>query len=207
MKKRVAIGIRVHSGWGALVAVSGEIGAEEVMERERIIIVDTKTPGVSQPYHFAQKLNAREDEKKAEQFVAKCAAASAQMALAAVGEVVKRLRDREYDIVGAAILLGSGRPLPPFGKILASHPMLHTAEGVFFRQAFREALEKLGIPVTGIPERQLEERAGAAFGKRAPGVQRRIAAMGRSLGLPWTTDQKTAALSAVTVLAAHNRPH
>jgi len=202
MKKRVAIGIRGHSGWGALVAVSGEPGSEEVIERERVIIVDTKTPGVAQPYHFAQKLNRREGEKKAEQHVKKCAETSAQMALSAIRKIVERLRDRDYSIVGATILLGSGRPLPPFTKILASHPMLHIAEGVFFRQAFREAFERLAIPVTGIPERQLEERAGEVFGKSAPALQRRIAPMGRSLGPPWTLDQKSAALGAIIVLAA-----
>jgi hypothetical protein len=205
VKKRAAIGIRAHSGWGALVAVSGEIGAEEIIERERIIIVDTRTPGVKQPYHFAQMLSARESAKAAEQHVKKCAVASAKMARAAVSEIVMRLLDREYHIVGAAVLLGSGRPLPPFVKILASHPMLHTAEGAFFRQAFCEACEHLAIPVTGIPERQLEERAGKVFGKRAASIQRRIAALGRSVGPPWTLDQKSAALGATIVLVASRR--
>lgn len=205
MKKKAAIGIRAHSGWGALVAVSGEIGSEEIIERERIVIVDTKTPGVKQPYHYAQMLSVRKGEKAAEQYVKNCAVASAKMARAVIGEVVKRLQDRDYNIVGATILLGSGRPLPPFAKILASHPMLHTAEGVFFRQAFHDAFEKLGIPVTGIPERQLKERADEMFEKRAPGLQRRIGAMGRSVGAPWTLDQKIAALGAAIVLAASRR--
>jgi hypothetical protein len=200
-KRRIAIGIRVHSGWGALVAVSGEPGGETVVERERIIVVDPKTPGVAQPYHFAQRLNLREGEKNAEQHVRKCAEASAQMALSAVRNLVERWQSAGYSIAGAAILLGSGRPLPPFAKILASHPMLHTAEGVFFREAFRNAFERLAIPVTGISERQLEERAGEVFGKRAASLQRRIAAMGRSVGPPWTLDQKSAALGAMIVLA------
>ncbi|HJX84898.1 MAG TPA: hypothetical protein VJ723_11180 [Candidatus Angelobacter sp.] len=202
MKKKAAIGIRAHSGWGALVAVSGEIGTEEIIERERIVIVDTKAPGVKQPYHFAQMLSARESETAAEQHVKKCAAASSRMARAAVSNIVKRLQDRGYRVVGAAILLGSGRSLPPFAKILASHPMLHTAEGVFFRQALCEACEHLAIPVTGIPERQLEDHAGEAFGRRTASIQRRIAAMGRSVGPPWTLDQKSAALGAAIVLAA-----
>jgi hypothetical protein len=203
--KKAAIGIRVHSGWGALVALSGETGAEEVIERARIAIVDIRTEGVSQPYHFAQRLNVREGEKAAEQHVVTCAAAASHMALAAIREVVERLRDNGYRIAGAAILLGSGRPLPAFGKILASHPMLHTAEGVFFRQAFREAFEELKIPVAGIPERQLEQRVSTAFGKRSAGVHKRIVQLGRSLGPPWTQDQKSAALAAIVVLAENKR--
>ena len=35
-----SIGIRVHSGWGALVAVSGEPGATQVIDRRHLEIVD-----------------------------------------------------------------------------------------------------------------------------------------------------------------------
>jgi len=51
--KECAIGIRVHSGWGALVAVAGDAGAPEVIERRRVEIIDRKKPGAMQPYHFA----------------------------------------------------------------------------------------------------------------------------------------------------------
>ena len=54
--KQCAIGIRVHSGWGAVVAVSGEANSLEVIDRRRIEIIDPKTPGAFQPYHFAQSL-------------------------------------------------------------------------------------------------------------------------------------------------------
>ena len=43
--KRAAIGVRVHSGWGALVAVSGKPGAEEIVERSRVEITDPKMSG------------------------------------------------------------------------------------------------------------------------------------------------------------------
>jgi hypothetical protein len=41
----------------------------------------------------------------------------------------------------------------------------------------------------------------AAFGKVAPKMLRRIATLGRSIGPPWTTDQKTAAIAALLILA------
>ena len=172
--KSAAIGIRVHSGWGALVAVSGTKGAEEAVERCRISIADPRMAGAIQPYHFAERL----DLKKAEQHVAKCAEASAHLALAALRELLEQLQARDYRVAGSAILLGSGRPLPEFARILASHAMIHTAEGEFFRKAFRDALERLKIPVTGIRERELAEQAQAKFGKNASQIQEKIAGFG-----------------------------
>ncbi|MGZ4844484.1 MAG: hypothetical protein ACXVJ1_07215, partial [Candidatus Angelobacter sp.] len=91
---------------------------------------------------------------------------------------------------------------------LASHALIHTAEGEFFRQAFRGALERLEIPVTGIRARDLDDRAKKAFGKAEPQVHQRIDEMGRSLGAPWTQDEKTAALAAAIVLAeTHSKGH
>jgi len=198
--KKTAIGIRVHSGWGALVAVFGDPGAAEVVRRKRVAIIDPKAAGAAQPYHFAEKMEFRNAEKH----IAMCAATSASLALAALTQIVQELQSLECKVVGSAILLSSGRPLPTLDRILASHALIHTAEGEFFRKIFREALEHLQIPVTGIPERQLDEHLHAAFGKAAPGLQQRIGAMGRSLGPPWTTDQKTAALAAAIVLKKHH---
>ena len=194
--KRAAIGVRVHSGWGAVVAVSGQPGAAEVIERRRVEITEPKMAGAIQPYHFAENMEIM----RAEQHLAKCAAISEKLALAALSEVLKKLEERDYQVVGSCILLSSARPLPSLEKILASHPMIHTAEGEFFRQAFRDSFARLKVSVTGIRERDLEQQAQARFGKDAASVQEQIAGMGRTIGPPWTTDQKAAALGAMIVL-------
>jgi hypothetical protein len=195
--KACAIGIRVHSGWCALVAVSGDTDKTEVIDRRRVEIIDRKAPGAAQPYHYAKNLEL----SAAERYIARSAAAAARLALAALREVVAKLGDRGYRTTKAVVLLSSGRPLPEFVKILASHAMIHTAEGEFFRQAFREACSSLKIPVTGIRERDLDERVKSAFSKGASGLIARIAGMGKTLGPPWTTDQKAAALAAAVALA------
>jgi hypothetical protein len=141
----------------------------------------------------------------AEKYLADCAGVSERLALAAVGDVVRELEGRGYRVVGCAVLLGAGRPLPGLEKILAAHPLIHTAEGEFFRNAVRKACEGLRISVTGIPERELGERALAAFGNAAAEVERRIARMGKSIGPPWTQDHKTAALAALMVLGTRSR--
>jgi hypothetical protein len=196
--KRAAIGIRAHSGWGALVVVSGSPATVNVIYRGRIAITDPNTAGANQPYHFAR----RQKLPEAERYLADCATASERLALEALGEIVKELQRREYVAVSCAILLASGRSLPSLSQILASHSLIHAAEGEFFRRAFWKASERLEIQVTGIREREIDGRAEAVFGNRTTQLRREIAALGVSLGPPWTADQKTASLAALLLLAS-----
>jgi hypothetical protein len=192
--KHAALAIRVHSGWGALVAVAGNATAAEILKRSRIDIVDRKAAGVVQPYHFAQGLTL----SAAERHLAKCAGSSEKLALEGIREAVEEI-GREAAVAGCAILMGSGRALPELSKILASHPLIHTAEGEFFRRAFWRAAEQLEIPVTGFKERDLAQQARSLLGGAA--ADRTIANLGKAMGPPWTADQKLATLAGLLLLA------
>jgi hypothetical protein len=194
--KQAAIGIRAHSGWGAVVVIAGSPTTIEAIDRRRIAITGPNIAEAIQPYHFAQGQTLSD----AEAFLSDCAAISVRLALQGLGEVVDELRRREYVPVGCAIVLASGRPLPPLSQILESHPLIHTAEGEFFRQAFWKACDRLEIPVTGIRERDLDARAEAILGNRTTQFRDKIAALGKSVGPPWTADQKIASLAAWLVL-------
>jgi hypothetical protein len=195
--KSAAIGVRTHSGWGALVAVSNSNGTVEIIDRRRIAITVPGTPGANQPYHFVKNLELPQAEK----FLGNCLTTSERLASTAVRELMGELRGRHYCVVGSAILLASGRTLPPLSKILASHALIHAAEGEFFRQAVWKACEGLDLAVTGFRERSLDECVRTAFGEAATRMWQQISTLGRSLGAPWTKDQKTAALAALVVLA------
>ncbi len=195
----VCFGFRVHSGWGALVAVARDSGGWQVLARRRISVVDGKIAGHTQPYHFARE----QPLAGAKKYIARCAGASLRLAQEVLSEVVERL-SREHRVTGAAVLLASGRPLPELDKILASHPLIHTAEGEFFRQAFSEACEALGIPVTRIRERDLLERVQTVFKKSAATLPLELASAAKYLGPPWSQDQKAAALAAAVVLGEEN---
>jgi hypothetical protein len=190
--KHAAIGIRAHSGWGAVVVIAGSSTTIDVIDRRRIAITDPNIAGANQPYHFAQGQKLSD----AEAYLADCAALSQRLASQGLGEVVDELRRREYVPMGCAIVLASGRPLPSLSQILDSHPLIHTAEGEFFRQAFWKACGLLEIPVTGIRERDLDGQIQ---------LRDQIAALGKSIGPPWTADQKIASLAAWLVL--HNPKH
>jgi hypothetical protein len=197
--KHTAFGVQMHSGWGVLVAVSGDAQVPEILARRRIT-VDSETPGANQPYHHAVRLELAEREK----YLAKCVEDSSRMAAVAIRELVTELKRRDYQVVGCSVLLASGRPLPPLAKILVSHPLIHTAEGEFFRNTVCRACEDLRIPVTRIRERELDDQAKAAFGNAANRLQQRIAGLGSSMGPPWTKDHKATALAAALLLASTN---
>lgn len=193
--KNAAFGIRMHSGWGALVCISGDADALEMVERRRIAIIEPTMPGAKQPYHFAESLRLEE----AERHLQKCAAISERLALQAIRDTLDAVTSRNYQVIGCAMLLASGRELPALPKILASHALIHTAEGEFFRRLVSEACERCHIPVMGIRERELDDRANAIFGKAAPRVRQHISSLGKTVGSPWTQDEKTAALAGLIV--------
>ncbi len=190
--ERAAIGFRAHSGWAALVAVAGSTGSPEVIARRRIEIADAAIPGSKQPFHAAEPLPFKDAEK----FLKRCADSTQRLAREALQAAIDGLRDKRYEAAGCGIILGSGRALPELRAILASHALIHTAEGEFYRNALVEAGEHCGLPVFGVKERELYERASAQLHTPVDKLQQRVAELGRSIGPPWTQDQKYAALVA-----------
>jgi len=187
----------MHSGWGALAAVSNDRGRVSVIARERIQIIDEKVGGKKQPYHYAKNLAL----SAAEKYLATSAAESQRLACEAIRALEETLQNRGYRLAECVVLTASGRELPPLAKILAAHPLIHTAEGEFFRNAVRAACKSMKIAVSGMRERDVEKEAKTALGKAAAAAMKQIADAGKMLGPPWTQDHKKAALAAWMVLA------
>lgn len=193
--ENAAFGIRMHSGWGVLVCVSGDARVPEIVDRRRIVVVEPTVEGAKQPYHFVERLG----RDAADRHLRKCAAISEGLALKALRDTLDVVTSRHYRVVGCGMLLASGRPLPALPRILASHALVHTAEGEFFRKVVREACERCRIPVVGFRERELDEHVEATFGKAAARVRQHISSLGKTVGSPWTRDEKFAALAGLIV--------
>ena len=181
------------------MAVGHEAERVNVIQRRRVVVVPTGGRGGKQPYHFAKSLEPEE----AENFIREYFDASQSLALTAVRELRNELSG-QYRLVGCAVLLAAGRPLPSCGRF-ASHPPIHAAEGEFYREVLLKACEGMGLRVTGFRERDLDEHVQATFGNAANRVSQQVFDAGRSLGPPWTQDQKMAALAALVVLANEQR--
>jgi hypothetical protein len=195
--KKVAVGFRVHSGWTAVVVVSLEKGMPVVLQRMRLQMVKTFSYSYRQPYHTAEKMELAE----AEEFVAGVREEAEELAYAALHELKMKLKRLQWQLNGGCLLLASGRALPEFAKILASHALIHTADGELFRGAIRGACARCGVRVTTIRERELVERCAEAFSLKPVEALRRAAELGRGFGAPWTQDEKFATLGAWWALA------
>ncbi len=135
----------------------------------------------------------------AEAYLRSCCEASAALAQKAVRNALAELSD--YQVKGACVTLASGRPLPSLADILASHPMMHTAEGEFYRVVLREACARCGLTETGIKQRDLISEATQALGRSGDDLQRSLIGFGKHVGSPWRQDEKSSALAAWLALA------
>lgn len=177
---KAAIGFRAHSGWAAAVTVAGS----RVIDRRRIELCDCLVPGSAQPYHTV----ARKPLPEAQAYLTRCAAVSAAMGEDALARMATELESEGYRVHACAILLGAGRVSTDLAKTLASHPMIHTAEGEFYREALREACGRCGLKVHGVKEREVRSRLPDA------------AEFGKGLGPPWREDEKLCTLAALGAL-------
>ncbi len=180
---RTVLGFRAHSGWAAMVAVAGAVHKPVVIERRRIIIADPQLPGSRQPYHAAAAMPFAAGEA----LVRGAIQSSRELARQAIVTAASDLRAQGHEVAGCAVLLGSGKVLPELAAILAAHPLIHTAEGEMFREVLLWAAREVALPAAGVREKELD----AALLARLDGL-------GKSLGPPWTRDQKYAAAAALT---------
>jgi hypothetical protein len=195
---RAAIGVRTHSGWAALVVVAGDARSPRVIDRRRIELVDQEVREAKQPYHAARELPLPEAEK----LLSRCTQRTKLLARQALRAVTKNLLEQGHDLVGCGIVLASGRSLPALAATLASHALIHTAEGELFRNAIAHAGQHCGLPVTGVKERDLFARASTQLRIPDGKLRRCLVDMGQSVGPPWSQDQKHAALVGWLALAA-----
>ncbi|MBV9992420.1 MAG: hypothetical protein JOZ72_14155 [Alphaproteobacteria bacterium] len=182
-KTTAALGVRAHSGWAAYVVLGGDARAPDILGRGRMTLCDSAE--TKMPFHAAEPMAFA----RGEAFIAQCRAVAAKLA------------DREIEgigaVVGCCVLAAAGKPLPDLRTILASHALIHAAEGEFYRDAIAQACSRAGIAVTRIRERDVEAEAGHLGAWRE-----RLAAFGKTVGPPWTQDEKLASLGAWLVLAA-----
>lgn len=178
MKMETAIGFRVHSGWAAMVVVTGSPESPKILERARIELIDGSIPGSKQPFHRAAALELDE----ARTYLDRCAAQSRKLARAAIEMTI-----RKHKPAACGLGISSARPMGTLEATLASHAAIHSAEGEFFRDAIAHAAEGCGLRCTRVREKELANIAKA---------NARLAALRKILGPPWTQDEKFAALAA-----------
>ena len=190
--KNAAVGLRPHSGWTALVAVSLEKGEPVVLCRRRVELVKTFTYTFRQPYHTAAKMPLEDGRK----FIAETRSEASRLAYKAFREMCEELEKVQYCVVACGLLLASGRALPPLEQILASHPLIHTADGELFREALADGSERNGWNILRLREKELLPQAARDLEVKEAALLKKVTELGRSMGPPWSQDEKFATLAA-----------
>ena len=191
---QIALGFRVKSGWAAAVVLGGPSSAPTILEARRVELSDPDTPATVQPYHEAVG-----EAQTNQPTVARLIRLIEQCTERNLTDLLQRHRGSEARVVGAAVV-GTSTTDP--ASIANPHIRAHAQEGRLFRTVVAEALTRCGVKNRFMLEQGLQAEAVRTLKKPAAALKSELAAMGRMVGGPWRSDQKSAALGAWLVLAA-----
>ena len=191
---KVAFGLKAHSGWASLILLGVDNDHFEVIDRRRLELVEEEW--AKQPYHAAEELEAKE----ARQVVKRGISAAHLHAKRTIRDSVKRAEKQGHRIVGCAVLMGESMPDWTVEQILAVHFRMHKAEGVLFREALAAAARYAKLEVIEVPDKTLDQFAGQSLGISSSKLAERVSSLGKSIGAPWSKDQKDATVAAMIAL-------
>jgi hypothetical protein len=191
-KPAVAIGIRPHTGWAVAVVVGGTARAPQVLHRERVELVPD---GVERfAYHLVQDWPLAEAAASVE---------ATQLAVeATAAEVLADLCNRARGLgrLAGIGLVGEPHDVPELERVLASHTLLHTAEGELFFGSLVDAAAQQRVGVTLVPPKATLDSAAHALGTDPERFTKRLADLRAELGAPWQADHKAATAAALVAL-------
>jgi hypothetical protein len=168
------------------VVVGGTATAPAVLDRRRLALCGDALP--RQPFHAVAEAGAprRVIDAVADEAASAASAALADLTSAAAGTV-------PGVVIAGVGVLARPRDLPDdLDRVLASHALLHAAEGALYERALLQAAERAGLAAHVVDPRNV------------PTAE--IGALGRTIGPPWQKDHKLAAMAAFTVLASVPTP-
>ena len=116
-----------------------------------------------------------------------------------------RGRERTNAEIRGGIVAGNMELPASLETILASHALIHAAEGEMFRKAIIDACAAKDLAIINFPGTTLNDDGAALLGLTAAKLRDRLAAFGKALGPPWGQDQKEATLVAWLALAQRRR--
>ena len=193
-----AIGFSPHSGWAAMVVLGGTAAAPELLARIRLQLIDARDPESKQPYHAVEFLCVEEATGRLDGYMA----VATRLAQDAIRAESDQLQGRGITVKSVGIIESSSRKHVSLPSILASHALIHAADGDHFRNALFAAAEQCRLRVCRIPARDLEAHASKCLRLPAARILETVKNLGQGKGPPWGADQKKAALLAWTLLAA-----
>jgi hypothetical protein len=197
--RTAAIGFSAHAGWAAMVVLGGTTAAPNLLDRSRVTLIDDRDPEAKQPYHAVEFLCVEEATGRLDGYLA----VATRMAQESIQGESEKLEELGIALKSVGILESSSRKHLALSSILASHALIHAAEGDHYRNALSAAAEQLRLEVCRLQARALEEHAMKCLRLPLKRLLDTVNGLGREIGPPWGADQKKAALLAWTLLNKH----
>lgn len=192
-----AIGFSPHSGWAAMVLLGGSAAAPELLTRSRLQLIDDQDPESKQPYHAVEFLCVEEATGRLDGYMA----VATRLAHDCIRAQTEEMKARGIAVRSVGIIDSSSRKQVSLPAILASHALIHAADGDHFRNALFVAAEQCRLPVSRIPAKAVEAHAAKCLHRPLNQILGTVDKLGLGKGPPWGADQKKAALLAWTLLA------
>jgi hypothetical protein len=179
-----------------MVVLGGTPAAPELLARSRVQLIDDRDPESKQPYHAVEFLCVEEATGRLHGYMA----VATRLAHDAIRAQSEQLKELGIVIRSVGIIDSSSRKQVSLPSILASHALIHAADGDHFRNALFVAAEQCRLQVYRIPAKGLEAHAGKCLRIPVNRILGTVDQLGRGKGPPWGADQKKAALLAWTLL-------
>jgi hypothetical protein len=196
-----AIGFSPHSGWAAMIVLNSSAAGLRVLSRSRVDLIEAHDPESRQPYHAVEFLCVEEATGRLDGYMA----VARTLAQSAIQAQIQDLKQRGYQLTSIGIVDSASRKPGSLSSILASHALIHAADGDHFRNALSAAAELLGVRVIRTQGRTLQDQATECLRLPKSRVLDTVNKLGRQVGPPWGADQKQAALLAWILLKSPSR--
>jgi hypothetical protein len=157
--RRRAIGISVHTGWGACVVVGGSLREPEIVANE---VIEMLGDSERFCFHIASDM-----EHAAEEWIAR-------VREKAVANARRALLPLVAQQVSVCAIVAKDGVAGDLGEVLQSHPRMHAAEGFFYRDVLRDACS---VPIRIISPSSLDPSKVGKLAARPWGRDQKLAAL------------------------------
>lgn len=182
-----AVGIRVKSGWGAVVVLGGTVADPKLLHAGRLELSDPADPFSKQPYRAAQNTLER-DQRVIEARLEKIHAVTAKT----VDELLEGGDKR------TAVVLVVGSLRDP-ATVTSEHMRAHAFEGRTFWRVLRDVLGARGLDCQVFCEKDLPGIVAKKFAIPPDELRTKFVLLGRGI-TGWRAEQKLAAMGALVGL-------
>jgi hypothetical protein len=155
-----AMGISIHTGWGACVVVGGSLLKPEIVANEVIEILEDSE-------RFCFHVAADMKRAAAEKWIARVR----EKAVVNARRALSHLAAQGVSICAVVAKEGDTGDL---GAVLASHPRIHAAEGFFYRDVLRDACP---VPIRIVSPSSLDPSKVGKFAAAPWGRDQKLAAL------------------------------